>query len=89
MAEESIYMDFPPRDAGREFAEGQEVPLKQRHFVDQCEFARQVVVLIAQTMVDLVPIRENDRQDDREDSNHHTHKLPKTKKAATREFLLQ
>jgi len=53
MSEESLYLDFPPRGAGMEREEGQEVPLAQRHFVDQCEFARQVVVLIEQTMEDL------------------------------------
>ncbi|CAK5047449.1 unnamed protein product [Meloidogyne enterolobii] len=62
MAEESLYLDFPPLCAGMEREEGQEVPLAQRHFVDQCEFARQVVVLIEQTMEDLGQSRSGSRQ---------------------------
>ncbi|KAL7071814.1 hypothetical protein ACQ4LE_008539 [Meloidogyne hapla] len=62
MEEEALYMNFPPRDAGRELAEGQEVPLKHRHFVDQCEFARQIIVLIAETMDDLVLVKESPHQ---------------------------
>nr|CAD2209323.1 unnamed protein product [Meloidogyne enterolobii] len=62
MAEESLYLDFPPLCAGMEREEGQEVPLAQRHFVDQCEFARQVVVLIEQTMEDLGQSRTSSRQ---------------------------
>ncbi|CAK5080855.1 unnamed protein product [Meloidogyne enterolobii] len=62
MAEESLYLDFPPLCASMEREEGQEVPLAQRHFVDQCEFARQVVVLIEQTMEDLGHSRSGSRQ---------------------------
>uniref|UniRef100_A0A915M9Y2 Uncharacterized protein n=1 Tax=Meloidogyne javanica TaxID=6303 RepID=A0A915M9Y2_MELJA len=62
IAEESLYLDFPPICAGMEREEGQEVPLAQRHFVDQCEFARQVVVLIEQTMEDHGQSRSGSRQ---------------------------
>ena len=42
--------------------EGQEIPLARRHFIDQCEFAREVIVMITEMMNELGSSRANSRQ---------------------------
>uniref|UniRef100_A0A915LYT3 Uncharacterized protein n=1 Tax=Meloidogyne javanica TaxID=6303 RepID=A0A915LYT3_MELJA len=68
MAEESVYMSFPYK-AGR-FEDGKEVPLSQRHFLDQNQFAREVLNMIKETIKSLECSRTNSRQSALSENNH-------------------
>uniref|UniRef100_A0A915M2S3 DUF5641 domain-containing protein n=1 Tax=Meloidogyne javanica TaxID=6303 RepID=A0A915M2S3_MELJA len=68
MAEESVYMSFPYK-AGR-VEDGKEVPLSQRHFLDQNQFAREVLNMIKETIKSLERSRTNSRQSALSENNH-------------------
>ncbi|CAK5078999.1 unnamed protein product [Meloidogyne enterolobii] len=68
MAEESVYMSFPHK-AGR-FEDGKEVLLSQRHFLDQNQFAREVLNMVKETIKSLERSRTNSRQSALSESNH-------------------
>uniref|UniRef100_A0A915LK87 Uncharacterized protein n=1 Tax=Meloidogyne javanica TaxID=6303 RepID=A0A915LK87_MELJA len=69
LAEESIYMNFPHNGTGG-LEEGEEVPLSKRHFLDQNEFAREVLNMVSEMLNTLERSRTNSRQSALSESNH-------------------
>uniref|UniRef100_A0A915M304 Peptidase aspartic putative domain-containing protein n=1 Tax=Meloidogyne javanica TaxID=6303 RepID=A0A915M304_MELJA len=69
MAEESIYMNFPHNGTGG-LEDGEEVPLSKRHFLDQNEFAREVLNMVSEMLNTLERSRTNSRQSALSESNH-------------------
>uniref|UniRef100_A0A915MS23 Uncharacterized protein n=1 Tax=Meloidogyne javanica TaxID=6303 RepID=A0A915MS23_MELJA len=69
MAEESIYMNFPHNGTGG-LEDGEEVPLSKRHFLDQNEFAREVLNMVSEMLNTLGRSRTNSRQSALSESNH-------------------
>lgn len=62
MDEEALYMNFPPRDAGLDF-------------IEQCEFARQVLVTISVTIDELESSRESSHQSSRDLHSEESHSV--------------
>ncbi|CAK5050290.1 unnamed protein product [Meloidogyne enterolobii] len=82
MAEESIYMNFPHTETGG-FEDGQEVPLYKRHFLDQNEFAREVLNMVSEMLRTLERSRTNSRQSAMSESNHSVDLNEETNNART------
>ncbi|CAK5059142.1 unnamed protein product [Meloidogyne enterolobii] len=82
MAEESIYMNFPHGETGG-LEDGQEVPLSKRHFLDQNEFAREVLNMVSEMLNTLERSRTNSRQSALSESNHSVDLNEETNNART------
>nr|CAD2209456.1 unnamed protein product [Meloidogyne enterolobii] len=82
MAEESIYMNFPHNETGG-LEDGDEVPLSKRHFLDQNEFAREVLNMVSEMLNTLERSRTNSRQSALSESNHSVDLNEETNNART------
>uniref|UniRef100_A0A914LVI6 Uncharacterized protein n=1 Tax=Meloidogyne incognita TaxID=6306 RepID=A0A914LVI6_MELIC len=66
LAEEDLYRDFPSNEPSYEFMS--DFLLSQQHFVNQCEFARQMAVAIGLMLEDLGRLPKNESEENADSS---------------------